>query len=162
MVKSMSSGYHDVVGIYPEKGWNTETLFKCYHGTVTPVKCGIQSCRINRGRLLLSKNLWRVCVCGGEMKPKFLNELTNDNLFLLFDSMHSAMILYKSSIKIDEGIEFKENFLDIQDVNDLEMSKPLRIAHKLSLNVLNPKSTEKTSMKYASAINQHINFIIEY
>lgn len=163
MVKSMSSGYRDVVGIYPVKGLNAETLFKCYRETMTLVhNVGFKVVALIVDNASCNRKFFEHYLCGGEMKLKILSEWTNDDLFLLFDPTHNVKNLYNNfqsrkifvcpPITTDESNEFTPNFGDIRDVYNVEMSKPLRIAHKLSLNVLNPKSIEKTSMKYASAI----------
>lgn len=98
MVKSMSFGYRDVVGIYPEKGWNTETLFTCHHETMTPVhNVGLKVVALivdNASCYRKFYEEYEYYLCGGEMKPKILNQRTNDNLFLLFDPIHSVMNLY--------------------------------------------------------------------
>lgn len=163
MVKSMSSGYRDVVSIYPVKALNAETLFKCYHETMTLVHCvGFKVVALIVDNASCNRKFYEHHLCGGEMKLKILNEWTDDDLFLIIDPTHNVKNLYNNfqskklfvcpSTTHDDGNEFTAKFEDIHDIYDLEMSKPLRIAHKLSLNVLNPKSIERTSMKYAAAI----------
>ena len=43
-------------------------------------------------------------------------------------------------------------FSDVKNVYDLERHKPLRIAHKLTETVLNPKTIEKVNVKLAMSL----------
>lgn len=163
MIKSLSSGYRDIVSIYPVKGLNAETLFNCYNATMALVhNAGFKVVALIVDNACSNRRFYQHFLCEGEMKSRILNQWTNEDIFLLFDPTHNVKNLYNNfqcrkifvcpPIQPEDGNGFTANFRDLHDLYHLEASRPLRIAHKLALTVLNPKSTEKTSMKFASSI----------
>ena len=112
-------------------------------------------------------------LCGGELKPNIENPIDpNKHIFLLLDTVHNFKNIYNNSISKKEFIcsPFinkkigNSKISHIQKVYNMELVKPLKIAHRLSEKVSHPTTIEKTNVKLADALfhNSTINALLFY
>ena len=96
------------------------------------------------------------------MLAKLKNSFSGGRIFLLFDPTHIVKNIYNNFLTkkvfkmpmlspiLSQNLTAK--FSDVKNVYDLERHKPLKIAHKLTETVLNPKTIEKVNVKLAMSL----------
>ena len=100
--------------------------------------------------------------CGGCWQSSIKNSFSGERIFLLFDPTHIVKNIYNNFLtkKVFKmpmlspilSQNLTARFSDVKNVYDLERHKPLRIAHKLTKTVLNPKTIEKVNVKHAMSL----------
>ena len=92
-------------------------------------------------------------------KESIHTQYTGGKIFLIFDPTHVVKNIYNNCftrrvLKLSDFPPLvpenkKPFFTDVEAVYNIECSKPLKIAHKLSETVLHTKSVEKVNVKLA-------------
>ena len=158
MVKSLSSGYEDMVGIYPVKNLEAETQKQCFNKIMYLLhEVGFNVVEVSVDNAAANKKFYKDFLCDGIWKSSITNNFTGRKIFLIFDPTHVIKNIYNNFLtrkvfKIPVMLPFvpqilTANFSDVQAVYNNECHKPLGIAHKLSETVLNTKTIKKLNVK---------------
>jgi len=163
MVKSLSSEYQDMVGIYPIKNLKAATQKQCFDKIMFLLnEIGFNIVGISVDNAAANRKFYEDFLCGGSWKASITNPFTGGQIFLIFDPTHVIKNIYNNLLTrkvfklpaLDPLVPkaLTATFSDIATVFDKECDKPLRIAHKLSETVLNPKTIEKVNVKLAVSL----------
>ena len=159
MIKSLKSGFSDVVAMVPLCGINLPILSDKFHTVLkVVVDCGFDVIAV---------------VCDNHpVNRSLLNSLSNKNpnasienpvrpgspLFLLVDPTHTIKTIYNNfqkaarfSFKYDEEVRVAK-FSHIKQIYEMEGKKSLRMAHKLNKIVISPTSIQRSSAKLSMAV----------
>ena len=160
MIKSLSSGYKDMVGIYPVKNLKAETEKNCFDKVMLLLhEVGFNVVGLSVDNAAANRKFFKDYLCDGVWKESIHNQYTGGKIFLIFDPTHVVKNIYNNFLtrRVLELPDFpplvlekkKALFTDVEAVCNIECSKPLKIAHELSETVLHPKSVEKVNVKLA-------------
>ena len=163
MVKSLSSGYQDMVGIYPVKNLKAPTQKECFDKIMILLnEVGFNVVGISVDNAAANRKFYKDFLCEGSWKASIANPFTGGEIFLIFDPTHIIKNVYNNFLtrKTFElpvlsplvPRPLAANFSDVVAVYDEECHKCLRIAHKLSETVLNPKTIEKVNARLALSV----------
>ena len=163
MIKSLSSGYQDMVGIYPFKNLTATTQKDCFDRIVFLLhEVGFNVVGLSVDNAATNRKFYRDFLCEGSLKTSISNSYTGGEIFLIFDPTHVIKNIYNNLLTrkifrlpalhtlVPKPLTAK--FSDVVAVYNNECHKPLRIAHKLSETVLNPKTIEKVNVKLALSV----------
>ena len=163
MIKSLSSDYQDMVGIYPVKNLKAQTQKECFDKIMFLLhEVGFNVVGISVDNAAAKRKFYKDFLCEGRWKPSIVNPFTGGQIFLIFDPTHIIKNVYNNLLTrklfklpvlpplVRESLSAK--FSDVVAVYDQECDKCLRIAHKLSETVLNPKTIEKVNVKLALSV----------
>ena len=169
MLKSVAGKYRDIISMSPISNISSEKVRTVWMNVAENLtKLGFDvAVSMNDGHpsnvrffsLLLGKTIPRALQdsshCGLFLPNPYQSE---KKIFLAFDPTHlfknfyGNFQMYKKfefptfkDSGVDKATCTRANFDDLQDLYDLEVSKPERHAHKLNQKILNPKSIEKTN-----------------
>ena len=175
MVRSLTSKYRDIIGIYPIKTLTSDALNDYYIDVMRLLyEVGLNVVAILVDNHPVNRRFFLYNLCAGEWKPYIQNPFTGNKVYLVFDPTHNIKNLYNNllSRKIFECPSYemifeKETKLcydDVRSVYEMETTKPLKLAHKLDLTVLQPHNLQKTSVKLADSFfhESTINALITY
>ena len=161
MMKSLSSGYRDMVEIFPARNLRAKTQIECFDEVMTLVHyvgfnvIGILVDNAPANRKFFMK------FCNGTLDECVSNPINGGIFFLLFDPTHIIKNIYNNFLSRKNfellfspfvPIAIRAKFFDIETVYNNECQKPLRIAHQLTETVLNPKTIKKVNVKLAMAV----------
>ena len=163
MIKSLSSDYQDMVGIYPIKNLKAETQKACFDKVMLLVhEIGFNVIGICVDNASANRKFFKDFFCNGAWKASIPNKYTDGKIFLIFDPTHIIKNIYNNLVnrRVFEmpcmtpilDTPLTASFADIEKVYNLECQKPLRIAHRLTETVLKPNSIEKVNVKLALAV----------
>ena len=163
MIKSLSSGYKDMVAMYPIKHLRAETQKECYDKVMTLLhEIGFNVIAISVDNAPANRKFFKDFLCEGSLKESVDNDFTGGKIFLIFDPTHIIKNIYNNflSKRLLElpcvpplvPNQVRASFGDIDSVYSKECQKPLKIAHRLSETVLHPKAIEKVNVKLALSV----------
>ena len=163
MIKSLSSNYKDMVGIYPVKNLKAETQKQCFDKIIQLLhEVGFNVIGISVDNSAANRKFYKHFLCNGKWRSSIKNKFTGGEIFLVFDPTHIIKNVYNNFLtrrvfKLPATLSFMPKtvtacFSDVEAVYNIECHKPLRIAYKLSETVLNPKSIEKVNVKLALSL----------
>ena len=163
MIKSLSSGYKDMVAMYPIKNLRAETQKACFDKVMALLyEVGFNVIGISVDNAPANRKFFKEFLCGGALKESIVNPFTGGQIFLIFDPTHIVKNIYNNFLSkrvfklptmpllIPNTITAR--FDDIVAVHNYECQKPLKIAHCLTDTVLQPKTIEKVNVKLALAV----------
>ena len=159
MIKSLSSGYKDMVAMYPIKNLRAETQKACFGKVMALYEVGFNVIGISVDNAPANRKFFEEFLSGGALKESVVNPFTGKQIFLIFDPTHIVKNIQQFFIKkslpampplIPNTITAR--FDDIVAVHNHECQKPLKIAHCLTDTVLQPKTIEKVNVKLALAV----------
>ena len=164
MIRSVTTKYRDIVAIYPMNSCKAETIEKCFKEVLQQLHdVGFIVVAILTDNHSSNRKFF-IKLCNGTLTTFVQNPLTETDgrIYLIFDPTHNIKNLYNNFQKrrlfkcpgcppILQDVT-SANFDDIDKVFEIENTKPLRFAHKLTKAVLKPKSIEKTSVRLAVAV----------
>ena len=165
MVKSLSSGYKDMVGIYPVKNLKAETQKQCFNKIMYLLhEIGFNVVGVSVDNAAANRKFYKDFLCDGIRKSSITNSFTGGKIFLIFNPTHVIKNIYNNFLarkvfKLPAMLPFvpqilTANFSGVQAVYNNECHKPLRIAHKLSETVLNSKTIEKVNVNVVILCNR--------
>ena len=163
MIKSLSSGYQDMVRMYPLKSLKAETQKACFDKVMLLVhEIGLNVIGICVDNASANKKFFKDFHCSGAWKVSIPNRYTDGKIFLIFDPIHIIKNIYNNLVnrrvfKVPGmtpilNSPLTASFADIEKVYNLECQKPLRIAHRLTEIVLKPNSIEKVNVELALTV----------
>ena len=108
---------------------------------------------------------FKTILCKGKWKSHIPNPYDDGKkIFLLFDTTHLLKNIYHNfrgkeafvcppfNFDTEDGpskLNMHPNFAHVRQLYEIEMGKPVKIAHKLNDKVLNPRALEKTNVRLA-------------
>ena len=162
MIKSCSSAYQDMVGIFPVKSLKAETQKKCFDKVMELVHNVIFNViAVSVNNAAINRKFYKDFLCNGTLKECIDNPHTGGSIFLLFDPTHIVKNIYNNFLSrrvftmpaipplVPNAVSAK--FSDIETVYSKECHKPLKHAYKLTETVLKPKAFKKVNVKLAMA-----------
>ena len=163
MVKSLTSKYTDIVAMYPVCKLNAEKLHDCYLKVAALIRSvNLKVVAISVDNAAANRKFFVDSLCGGKLRTSFIDPVTNQPIFLIFDPVHDLKNVYNNFLGrktfICPPIEHSlpngctANFQDIVDLYNHEATMALKKAHRLSAATLDPKNIEKTSVKLAVSV----------
>lgn len=160
MVKSLAHDFSEVIKLVPCRNL-TASVLKSHFDDVMMVlskyvfvqAVSVDNHIINRKLYEMLRSEDSTCSHGHKIKHPF-NE--GDFLFLMFDVTHGLKNVFNNfhvrqvfKYPDTNGVIKKASFNDLNEIYKLESSRPLRAAHKLTAESLNPSSASKVSPKHA-------------
>ncbi len=172
MIKSVAGGYRDVVAMTPIDEISAEKIHKVWEDAVKKLtKMGFNVVATTSDNHKSNMKHFKKILCGGNLQPYITNPFdSSKKIFLLFDPTHILKCItnnfrqkesfacpaYPEVVDRFEDSHPKANFYpsygNVKDLQELEIGKPLKIAHKLSDKVINPLALEKTNVSLADAL----------
>ncbi len=164
MLKSIAGPYRDVIAMSPMTVTSAEIVCKVWKNVVKhATEIGFDVCATTLDNHRSNMKMYQKLLCNGELKSSIPHPLIESKkIFLLFDSTHLLKCVYNNFreregfvIPNEEGQwppNLYPNFHDIKLLMDIELGKPLKIAHKLTDKVVNPLALEKTNVSLADAV----------
>ena len=144
MVKSLSSGYQDMVGIYPVKNLKAPTQKECFDKIMILLnEVCFNVVGISVDNAAANRKFYKDFLCEGSWKVSIANPFTGGEIFLIFDPTHIIKNVYNNFLTrktfelpvlsplVPRPLTAK--FSDVVAVYDEECHKCLGIAHKLSV-----------------------------
>ena len=125
-------------------------------------KVGFNVIRICVDNVVANRKFYKEFLCGGCWQSSIKNCFSGGRIFLLFDPTNIVKNIYNNFLtkKIFKKPmlspillqKLTAKFSDVKNVCDLESHDPLRIGHKLTETLLNPKTIEKVNVKLAMSL----------
>ena len=95
MIKSLSSGYKDMVAMYPIKHLRAETQKECYDKVMTLLhEIGFNVIAISVDNAPANRKFFKDFLCEGSLKESVDNDFTGGKIFLIFDPTHIIKNIY--------------------------------------------------------------------
>jgi hypothetical protein len=164
MVKSITSKYKDIVAMYPMLKLTAAKQNDCYQqvaALVRNVKLNVVAISVDNATA--NRKFFVDFLCGGLLQSHFIDPVTNQPIYLIFDPVHDIKNVYNNFLVRktficppmdrnlpDDGCIAK--FRDIVDLYNMEATMSLKKAHRLTPVALDPKSIEKISVKLATSV----------
>ncbi|MCP4475159.1 MAG: hypothetical protein GY821_11480, partial [Gammaproteobacteria bacterium] len=162
MVQSICSKYKDIVAMYPTSKISSQKVNGAYSEVLLRLSTiGFNVIAISVDNHSSNRKFFVDHLCGGELQPSTTNPHTGQPIFLIFDPVHNLNNIYNNFQSRKDfvfpdfgnpGAYITASFKHIEELYGLESSKPIKLAHKLSLKALDPKSIEKCSTKLAFSV----------
>jgi hypothetical protein len=163
MVKSLVSKYRDIVAIYPMSKLTAAKQFDCYK-EVAPLLQNVllKVVAISVDNATANRKFFSEFLCQGTLRSNVIDPVTGQPVYLIFDPVHDIKNVYNNfqSRKLFQCPPMIRNLPDgctanfhhLVELFNLELTMPLKKAHRLSPTVLAPKNIEKTSAKLATSV----------
>jgi hypothetical protein len=156
MVKSVAGRYTDVVALYPVTKLTGEKLKEDALRVLEALTdVGFEVLALIGDNATMNRRCF-VDMCGGELKPFIPHPYQpGAPLFILFDSVHNFKNCFNNfknrrefNYPCFEALETTRTakYDDVEKLYNMEIGKPVKLAHKLTHKVLNPSAIEKTNV----------------
>ena len=97
MVKSLSSSYQDMVGIYPVKNLKAATQKKCFDKIMVLLhNVGFNVVAISVDNAAANRKFYKDFLCNGTWTTAIANPFTGGQIFLIFDPTHVIKNVYNN------------------------------------------------------------------
>lgn len=159
MVKSLAGQYSDVVAMFPMSNLTVKKLEECFMlAFKLSLDSGFRVILTVADNHKVNRQFFKDCLCEGELKPLARNPLNHSlPLFVLIDPTHTIKNIYnnwqKSSGFVIPAVgslgPYSPKFIHVKQLYEMESSKSLRMAHKLTPTCLQPTNIQRTSSKLA-------------
>ncbi len=162
MVKSIGGNYSDVVALFPVRNLDAKRIYQEFMGVMKELtSIGYQVTAVSVDNAAPNRKFYVEELCSGNIKTKVAHpELPDQEIYLLFDAVHNFKNVYNNfqtrkefiyPALVDTG-EKKASFLHLEQLYNLELGKPIKMAYKLSDKVLHPTNIEKTNVLLADSL----------
>ena len=161
MIKSVGGKYMDMVCMSPIDNLDSDILHAMWLNVLeTLTKIGFDVVSDTVDGHSSNRKFYKEKVCGGTMKTQVPHPFKEGSwLFPLFDTVHVWKCNYnnfcnkKKFVCPDfDGLEVAPEMKHIEELYNLELGQPVKIAYKLTDKVLHPQPIEKTNVKLADAL----------
>ena len=173
MIKSIAGGYRDVIAMSPIDEISAEKIHAIWSDAVKKltIDLGFNVCATTADNHKSNMKHFKKILCPGELESYIPNPFdSSKKIFLLFDSTHILKCIsnnfrnkecfvcpkYKQTMERFEDshpeANFYPNFAHVKELQNIEIGKPVKIAHKISDKVINPLALEKTNVSLADAL----------
>ncbi len=162
MVKSVAGKYSDVVALYPISRLDHKNLRDMFDKVILSLSdVGMKVVCVSVDNATPNRKFLQE-LCSGSLKTNIPHPvLKEEELFLLFDSVHNFKNIYNNfqNKKVfvapgfeDSSAKLSADFKHLEQLYDYELGKPAKMAHKLSEKALHPTALEKTNVKLADSV----------
>ncbi len=162
MVKSIGGSYSDVVALFPVRNLDAKRIHQEFEGVMKELtSIGYQVIAVSVDNAAPNRKFYVEELCLGNLKTKVTHpEKQDQEIYLLFDAVHNFKNVYNNfqtrkefiyPALVDTG-EKKASFLHLEQLYNLELGKPIKMAYKLSDKVLHPTNIEKTNVLLADSL----------
>ena len=173
MIKSIAGGYRDVIAMSPIDEISAEKIHTIWSDAVKKLtsNLGFNVCATTADNHKSNMKHFKKLLCPGELESCIVNPFdSSKKIFLLFDPTHILKCIsnnfrnkecfvcpsYKQTVERFEDshptANFYPNFAHVKELQNIEIDKPVKIAHKISDKVINPLALEKTNVSLADAL----------
>ncbi len=162
MVKSIGGSYSDVVALFPVRNLDAKRINQEYLVVMKELTAiGFKVTAISVDNASPNRKFYVEELCSGNLKTKVTHpNLPEQDVYLLFDAVHNFKNVYNNFQTRKEFIypalvesgDKKASFLHLEQLYNLELGKPIKMAYKLSDKVLHPTNIEKTNVLLADSL----------
>ncbi|KAG1666192.1 THAP domain-containing protein 1 [Nymphon striatum] len=164
MISSVCGKHKDIVSLYPVKRLNANKLEECCLAVLKLLDdIGYNVVAISVDNHPVNRSYFVSKLCEGNLKSQVANPVNGAPLFLLFDAVHNMknilnnfegkkVLCYPNFDDPISNVLSTAKFEHMIDLYDMEVPKPIKMAHKLSMKFLYPRNIEKMSVKLALAV----------
>ncbi|KAG1681471.1 THAP domain-containing protein 1 [Nymphon striatum] len=164
MISSVCGKHKDIVSLYPVKRLNANKLEECCLAVLKLLDdIGYNVVAISVDNHPVNRSYFVSKLCEGNLKSQVANPVNGAPLFLLFDAVHNMknifnnfegkkVLCYPNFDDPISNVLSTAKFEHMIDLYDMEVPKPIKMAHKLSMKCLYPRNIEKMSVKLALAV----------
>ncbi len=160
MIKSVAGNYSDIVALFPVKNLDSTRILKDFHTVITTLTdIGYHVFDLSVDNASPNRKFYIDELCAGSLSTKIPHpSIENEYLFLLFDSVHNFKNVYNNFVNRKEFVfptikgnepEQRAKYAHLEQMYNLELGKPLKLAYKLNDKVLHPSNIEKTNVQLA-------------
>ena len=159
MIRAAAGRYRDVICMSPISNINAEIIRKIYEKCLKVLTTiGFDVVFTMTDGLEANAKFYKM-VSSGETMIEHPFDPTK-KIVLLFDTVHLFKNLYNNFLSYgvfacpsfkEEGVLLIAKFSHVVELYNLELTLPIKRAHKLTAKMLNPSSVEKTNVKLADA-----------
>ena len=162
MVKSIGGSYSDVVALFPVRNLDAKRIHQEFLVVMKELAAiGFQVTAVSVDNASPNRRFYVEELCSGNLKTKVSHpDMPEQDIYLLFDAVHNFKNVYNNFQTRKEFIypalvetgEKKASFLHLEQLYNLELGKPVKMAYKLSDKVLHPTNIEKTNVLLADSL----------
>uniref|UniRef100_A0A0K2VIC1 Putative LOC101234561 [Hydra vulgaris] n=1 Tax=Lepeophtheirus salmonis TaxID=72036 RepID=A0A0K2VIC1_LEPSM len=164
MIKSAASKYTDVIALVPVTNLTPEFLFNKYNPIMKTLwEIGFTVVALSIDNHSANRTFYAQYLCGQKLQNSIAHPHDNTKrVFLLIDAVHNFKNIYNCfqskdylvcpNISLPESPSLRPNFAHIREIFNKESTLGVKLAHKLSIKVLNANTIEKTNVKLADAV----------
>ena len=163
MVKSVAGKYSNIVSMSPVSSLNSEQMHIVWKNVLEKLtEIGYKAVLTMTDGLSTNVRFYRECVCGGTLQVSVPHPYDPSSLhFLLFDTIHLFKNFYNNLVNRRRfvcpsfepgGENFTVEFGHIEQLYQLELGEPVKIAYKLTDKVLHPTKLERSSVQMAKSL----------
>ncbi len=162
MVKSIGGSYSDVVALFPVRNLDAKRIHQEFILVMKELTgIGFTVTAVSVDNAAPNRKFYVEELCAGNLKTKVTHpDIPEQEIFLLFDAVHNFKNVYNNFQTRKEFLypalveagEKKASFLHLEQLYNLELGKPLKMAYKLSDKVLHPTNIEKTNVLLADSL----------
>ena len=162
MIKSLAGRYEDVICMSPIDTINAEKIEKVWRSCLTVLKdIGFDVRLTVADGLDANAKFYKNISKDIAPKSKILNPASPpDFIALAHDTTHLFKNIYNNLCNYgtfvcpsftEKDVQYTAKFSHVCELYELELNKPIKLAHKLNHKVLSPSSLEKTNVKLADS-----------
>ncbi|CAM1313864.1 Uncharacterised protein r2_g2436 [Pycnogonum litorale] len=120
MVKSLTSNYKDIVGLFPIDKLNVSKLSECVNNIFKMLdELGFNVIVLCADNHVVNRSYFKTYLCDGNLRAEVKNPINKKPLFLLFDPVHNFKNIYNNFVskKVLKFPNFSVNSSDPLEVN---------------------------------------------
>ena len=162
MIKSVAGKYRDVISMYPVNNLTAAKQYAMWWSAVKNLtEIGFDTVVTMTDGNEVKAKCFKDYICNGTMQLWVDNPFApGKRIFLMFDPTHLFKNFYNNFLKKedfsfpsfeDECKIFRASVDHVKELYELEFGKPIKMAYKLSDQVLNPSTIEKTNVRLADS-----------
>ena len=161
MVKSLGGKYMDMACLIPVDKMDADILNSIWRNVLKELtEIGFDVVCNNLDGHSANRKFYKELLCKGNLETSIPHPFKdNSMIYILFDRVHCFKCMYNNFINKRkficpdwDGEKVAPDVNHIEKLQNLEMGKPLKYAHKLNDKVLHPMPIEKTNVKLADAL----------
>lgn len=158
MISSVAGSFKDMVALVPVTKMDSNFIHSTLEKTLEILKeADFRVVSILADGHSVNRKLFTHNLGGGEMKTTFVNPYDAETpIHLIFDPTHLFKNLYTNLLNKGEfncppfeGQNVTPCFNHVKELYELELTKPVKISHKLIQKVLTPRPIERTNVMLA-------------
>lgn len=161
-ISSLFSPFEDIVAQYPVMNLDSSVLKSCYNSVMEALhEVGFEVLILSSDNATPNRKFF-IELCDGVIKESIPHpHLQGKRLFLLFDPVHGFKNMYNNFESRERFVcpDFNDfskvifpTFKHVRELFELELGKPVKMAHKLKKKAMCPKAIEKTNVMLAQSI----------
>ena len=162
MIKSIAGKYSDIVCLFPVINLDSKKI-KAAFEKVFPalIEIGFHPIVISMDNASPNRRFLRDELCQKSLKESVTLAFSPEEVFPMFDTTHCFKNLFNNFVNhkvfkcppfSTENDGFTASFSHIKLLYDMELGKPMKMAHRLNDKVLSPSALERTNVRLADSL----------